>query len=350
MIIGSQTSGSRPNAPSPAPGDLASRSILVIDDEEPIRRLLAKILNGEGYQVHLAGSAKEALACLTQHRVALLLVDVNLPDLDGISLLQQVFEADSSILGLVMTGCGNIDMAVRAMKAGASDFLTKPFQMDLVRHAVKQLLELHRLRHENTVLKHAMLRSGNIRLTRMPLTDFGSPHQGMSADGDTEYRKGVADGERLASERVAAARRQEQELMAAAIDRLDMSWRQVHQTIEQDIAGLAFGIAHKVLRDAVAERPELVVAQVQAALGHVQERGVVKICVHPMDLPLLEAARQALIDRQDGVLSIKLEADPSIQRGGCLVHTPSRLIDATLETQLLRIGEALRQRTANEAH
>jgi flagellar biosynthesis/type III secretory pathway protein FliH len=113
---------------------------------------------------------------------------------------------------------------------------------------------------------------------------------------------------------------------------------------------LAFGIAQKVLRDAVAERPELILAQVQAALAHVPEGGFIKICVHPLDLPLLEPARQALSQRADRALTIKIEADAAIARGGCFIHTPSRLVDATLETQLLRIGEALRRRSTDEAH
>jgi flagellar biosynthesis/type III secretory pathway protein FliH len=77
---------------------------------------------------------------------------------------------------------------------------------------------------------------------------------------------------------------------------------------------------------------------------------LVKICVNPLDLPQLEAARRALAERADGALSIKLEGDPSILRGGCRVHTSSRLVDASLETQLLRIGEALRERESGETH
>jgi flagellar biosynthesis/type III secretory pathway protein FliH len=64
----------------------------------------------------------------------------------------------------------------------------------------------------------------------------------------------------------------------------------------------------------------------------------------------LEPARQALSQRADRALTIKIEADAAIARGGCFIHTPSRLVDATLETQLLRIGEALRRRSTDEAH
>jgi FixJ family two-component response regulator/flagellar biosynthesis/type III secretory pathway protein FliH len=336
-----------PQRPSPA---FASKSILIVDDDEAVRQLLATLLQSDGFNVLQAGTADEALAGLAKHPVALLMIDVRLPDMDGIALLQRMLEIDGGMLGLVITGHGNIDVAVRAMKAGASDFLSKPFQNELVRHTVTRLMELHRLRQENSVLKHAIIRSGNLRLTRMALTDFGMKDAKSGPDTAAEYQRGLADGERLAFERMAAARRQEQELITAVVGRLEAIEGRLHETIEQDVASLAFGIAQKVLRDAVAERPELILAQVQAALAHVPEGGFIKICVHPLDLPLLEPARQALSQRADRALTIKIEADAAIARGGCLIHTPSRLVDATLETQLLRIGEALRRRSTDEAH
>jgi flagellar biosynthesis/type III secretory pathway protein FliH len=287
---------------------------------------------------------------LARQHVALLIVDVQLPDMDGIALLQRVFETNRAILGVVITGYGNIDMAVRAMKAGASDFLAKPFEMELVRHAVTRLMELYRLRQENTVLKHAIIRTGHVRLTRPPMTDFGMTKQKSHSDAEQEYRRGLAEGEQRAAAQLAAARRQEQTLVAAVVERLEGSWRQLQHQAEEDVASLAFAIAQKVLREAVEERPELVTAQVRAALEHVQEKGLVRVCVHPLDLPLLEAARPALCNGLDATLSIKLEADPAIQRGGCLIHTPSRLIDAQLDQQLLRIGEAIRQRESGETH
>ncbi|HEX2055454.1 MAG TPA: response regulator [Nitrospiraceae bacterium] len=352
MKTGLRAAGSasaRPASQPPVPA-FASKGILMVDDDEAVRKFLIELLRPDGFQIFQAGTAKEALACLARHPVALLMVDVQLPDMDGIALLQRMLEIDSGMLGLVITGHGNVDVAVRAMKAGASDFLGKPFQNDLVRHTVARLMELHRLRQENSVLKHAIIRSGNIRLTRMALTDFGMQDVKNGQDSVAEYQRGLADGERLAFERLAAARRQEQDLVKAVVGRLEGIESRLHEAIEEEVASLAFAIAQKVLREAVAERPDLILAQVKAALGHVPERGVVRICVHPLDLPLLEPARQALAERADGALLIKIEGDPSIARGGCLVHTPSRLVDATLDTQLLRIGEALRRREMDETH
>jgi flagellar assembly protein FliH len=344
---GSASARAVPQRPGP---ELSTKSILLVDDDEAVRRLLIDLLHSNGFHILQAGTANEALVCLARHPVALLMIDVQLPDMDGISLLQRMLEIDGGMLGLVITGHGNIDVAVRAMKAGASDFLSKPFQNDLVRHTVTRLMELHRLRQENSVLKHAIIRSGNLRLTRMALTDFGMKETKGDPETAAEYQRGLADGERLAFDRLAEARRQEQELVKTVVDRLEGIKSRLQQTIEQDVASLAFGIAQKVLCDAVAERPELVLAQVQAALGHVPERGLIKICVHPLDVPLLEPARQALCERAEQALTIKIEGDASIARGGCVIHTPSRLVDATLETQLLRIGEALRRRNTDETH
>ena len=344
---GSASVRAAPHRPAP---ELSAKSILLVDDDEAVRCLLTDLLHADGFHVLQAGTANEALACLSRHPVALLMIDVQLPDMDGIALLQRMLEIDGGMLGLVITGYGNIDVAVRAMKAGASDFLAKPFQNDLVRHTVTRLMELHRLRQENSVLKHAIIRSGNLRLTRMALTDFGMKEAKSGQETAADYQRGLAEGERLAFERVAAARRQEQELVKTVVDRLDAIGGRLHESIEQDVASLAFGIAQKVLRDAVAERPDLILTQVQAAFAHVPERGAIRICVHPLDVPLLEPARQALCERAEPALTIKIEGDASIARGGCLIHTPSRLVDATLETQLLRIGEALRRRNTDEAH
>ena len=108
-------------------------------------------------------------------------------------------------------------------------------------------------------------------------------------------------------------------------------------------------IAHKVVRDVVTEKRDLIVTQVRTALAHLHESGLVRVRVHPSDLTVLESARTALSQTPHGLLTLKFETDPSISPGGCLVQAQSLLIDATLDTQLLRLGEALRKRDAGEA-
>jgi flagellar biosynthesis/type III secretory pathway protein FliH len=108
-------------------------------------------------------------------------------------------------------------------------------------------------------------------------------------------------------------------------------------------------IAQKVVRDAATEKRDLIIAQAKAALGHLHESGLVRVRVHPSDLPYVEPARATLSQTSHGLLTVKFEGDAGISPGGCLVQTASLLIDATLESQLLRLGEALRKREAGEA-
>ena len=137
--------------------------------------------------------------------------------------------------------------------------------------------------------------------------------------------------------------------MTALMAQLEHTWGGLHETVEEEVTSLAFTIAQKVLRDVATETREVIVAQVRAALAHLHESGLVRIRVHPSDLAVLESSRAALSQTPHGLLSLKFESDPSISPGGCLVHAASLLVDATLDTQLLRLGEALRKRETGEA-
>ena len=336
-------------ASAPSDKELAPRAVLIVDDEPSICLLLAEMLQSTGHPVLTAGSVTEALTLIKAHPVAVLIVDVQLAGTDGIGFLQQALDVDNRLLGIVMTGHGNIELAVRAMKSGAADFLTKPLEVEIVRLAVSRLLELYRLRQENTVLTRTLIRSGNIQLRTVPLADFSRGNRPFGTDDATEFERGVAEGEKRATERVAALRQREQALVSSLTAQLEASWRNLHDTVEEEVASLSFMIAQKVLRELVTEKREVIVTQVRTALTHLHESGLVRIRVHPSDLPLLEASRAALSQTPHGVLTLKFEIDPGISPGGCLVQAQSLLIDATLDTQLLRLGEALRKRDAGEA-
>jgi DNA-binding response OmpR family regulator len=340
-----------PSAPSPpaAPDkELSPRSVLIVDDEPSICALLAEMLRTAGHPVLTASSADEALSQLHARPIAVLLVDVQLATTDGIDFLERALKVDSRIMSIVMTGHGNIELAVRAMKAGAADFLTKPFQIDLVRVAVSRLLELYRLRQDNTLLTRSLIRAGNIQLRTVPLADFSRGNRLFGTDDVTEFERGVAEGEKRVTEQVSSLRQKEQALVAGLMAQLEDTWRGLHETVEEEIASLAFQIAQKVLREFVTDAREVIVAQVRAALAHLHESGLVRIRVHPSDLPILESSRHALSQTPHGLLNLKFETDPSISPGGCLVHASSLLIDATLDQQLLRLGEALRKRESGE--
>jgi len=335
--------------PAPRAAWQRDAAILVVDDEVSIRELLVTLLQSDGYRVRAVGSAREALLALKSAPASLMITDVKLPDQDGIGLLQQACELDRRMIGVVMTGYGSVDLAVQAMKAGAAEFLMKPFQCDVVLLTVKRLLELYRLRVENSVLKQAVVRAGGMRLHDLALTDFGTGHPFLNTNGPSDYDQGIAEGERRAHEREAAAHRQEQTLFANAVHQLDEVWRSLSQTMEADVTALAFSLARRILQDTVAERQDAVTVQLKAALATIRESGVVTVQTHPSDVSSLEAARPALCRDRGPGLTLHIESDASLPRGSCVVTTTNRLVDASLDAQLLRLGEALQKRGRSAA-
>lgn len=124
--------------------------ILVVDDEADIRALIAGVLEDEGYQPRTAADSDEALAAIAERRPALLILDIWLQGsrLDGLELLDKVKEKDPGLPVLIISGHGNLDTAVSAIKRGAWDFIEKPFQADQLLMAVARATETERLRRE----------------------------------------------------------------------------------------------------------------------------------------------------------------------------------------------------------
>src|SRR5262245_3332320 len=225
---------------SGGPSGRRESAILVVDDEEAVRELLVRLLQSAGHRVRAVASAREAHAALQESPVSLLITDVKLPDQDGIALLQQACDLDHRMMGLVMTGYGTVDLAVQAMKAGAAEFLMKPFENEALQRTVNRLLDLYHLRSENTVLKQAVIRASRVRCRSLALTDFDTGHRFVGDQTISDYDQGIEEGERRAGARVAAAREQEQLLLANAVRRFDEMWASLHQTVEDDVTALAF--------------------------------------------------------------------------------------------------------------
>lgn len=129
--------------------------ILVVDDEEDIRELVAGVLEDEGYETRSAASAEAALEALAARRPSLVLLDVWLQGsgMDGLGVLEEIKKRDASIPVLMISGHGNIDTAVAAIRMGAADFIEKPFEADRLLHLVARATETERLRRENEVLR-----------------------------------------------------------------------------------------------------------------------------------------------------------------------------------------------------
>jgi two-component system response regulator FixJ len=116
--------------------DLTSR-ILIVDDEAPIRALLGEHLQMVGYQVMLAANGSAALETLAAGEFDLVLTDVRMPGMTGLELLRELGAKQASLPTIVITGHGDISLAVEAMKAGAVDFIEKPFEEEAILRAVR---------------------------------------------------------------------------------------------------------------------------------------------------------------------------------------------------------------------
>src|ERR1043166_4923297 len=131
-------------------------SILVIDDESEIREGLEMLLSSEGYGVYSAETGESGLARLEERPFDLLLLDVSLPDRNGLDLLKDVRRRDPNLPIVLITAYGSIDMARAAFKNGAMDYITKPWSNDELLAQVAQAVESRRLREENVQLKRAL--------------------------------------------------------------------------------------------------------------------------------------------------------------------------------------------------
>src|SRR5580700_4877489 len=131
-------------------------SILVVDDEVEIREGLEALLTSESFQVTLAETGEAGLRQLEDHPFDLMLLDVSLPDRNGLELLREIRRRDPQLAIILITAYGSIDMARAAFKGGAQDFITKPWSNDELVAQVSVAIEGRRLRDENVQLKRAL--------------------------------------------------------------------------------------------------------------------------------------------------------------------------------------------------
>ena len=130
--------------------------ILVVDDERSMRELLAIVLRREGYEVLLAENGRSAVNLLEREPVDLLISDIKMPDLSGVEVLRAAKKIDQDILGIMITAFASTDTAVEAMRLGACDYLSKPFDIDLLKMKVREKIDNRQLRQENLLLKRTL--------------------------------------------------------------------------------------------------------------------------------------------------------------------------------------------------
>ena len=112
---------------------MSAEKILIVDDEAGMQRLLARILDRQGYETLTVGSAKEALQLINSDSFDLVLTDIQMPGMNGLELLREIKAFDPSLPIIVVTAYGTVESAVEALRAGAYDYITKPFETDEIR-------------------------------------------------------------------------------------------------------------------------------------------------------------------------------------------------------------------------
>jgi two-component system response regulator PilR (NtrC family) len=142
--------------PSPVATDHPPSKILVVDDERSMRELLAIVLRREGHDVKLAESGRAAVALLEREPVDLLISDIKMPDMSGVDVLRAAKRLDADVIGIMITAFASTDTAVEALRMGAYDYLSKPFDVDELKIVVRNALERTQLRQENVLLKRAL--------------------------------------------------------------------------------------------------------------------------------------------------------------------------------------------------
>ncbi|HYE26190.1 MAG TPA: sigma-54 dependent transcriptional regulator [Clostridia bacterium] len=143
--------------------------VLVVDDEVGIRQSLSGVLEDEGYRVSAAETGEQALAMISDHHYDVVLLDIWLPGIDGLEVLEAVKSVDERPEVVMISGHGTIETAVRATKLGAFDFLEKPLSVDKTLIVVKNAAEARKLRSENSDLKRQVLQPGVIVGDSIPM-------------------------------------------------------------------------------------------------------------------------------------------------------------------------------------
>jgi DNA-binding NtrC family response regulator len=129
------------------------KHLLIVDDEQALREAIAERLADHGFLVEQAASGEQALQRLAEFAFDILITDLRLPGIDGGKVIDAALERYPEIIAIVITGYGTVKDAVEAIKQGAADFITKPFQFDALLHVLRSALEQRRLKSENAYLR-----------------------------------------------------------------------------------------------------------------------------------------------------------------------------------------------------
>ncbi|RKZ30467.1 sigma-54-dependent Fis family transcriptional regulator [bacterium] len=134
--------------------------ILVVDDEESMREFLDIMLSKEGYLVETADCYNRAIEIMSREKFDVVISDIKMPDISGIDLLKEIHSIDPETTAIMITAYASLDSAVQALREGAFDYITKPFEVSQIKFAVSRALENKRLREENRILREQIRTGG----------------------------------------------------------------------------------------------------------------------------------------------------------------------------------------------
>ena len=273
-------------------------NILIVEDHDRLREQLGQLYEQEGYRVTTAASGEEALQMLAEQKFALVVSDVKMPGLDGFELARQVREKYPDTDIILITAFGNIRQAVDAMKLGASDYITKPFQPEVIRIVSEKLFEKRRLLEEVRELRQKVMEEHNLEniLSKSPkmfkvfelIRALGETDSGVMITGETGTGK---------------------ELVARAIHNL--SRRKGRQFVaincgafpENLLESELFGYEKGAFTGAVLSRA----GKIEAADGGTLFLDEIETMPAPMQVALLRVLQEKEVERLGGNRKIKVD-------------------------------------------
>lgn len=128
--------------------------LLIVEDDDVIRKTLSEVFSKKGFRVLSADKGKDAIEFVKAHKVDITLLDLKLPDMNGLAVLKNMHEIDESIMAIVVTAYPEVKTAISAIKAGAYDYINKPFELEELKLLVDKALETKRLKSEVEVLRY----------------------------------------------------------------------------------------------------------------------------------------------------------------------------------------------------
>jgi signal transduction histidine kinase len=267
------------SAQASEPGEIERRPrLLIVDDEALLMRSLCETLRDQGYETTGFVAPKSALAALEQQRFDLMLADLSMPGLDGISLLREALAIDPLLVGIIMTGEGTIGTAVEAMRMGAYDYILKPFKLSTVLPVVQRGLALRELRAHNADLERRLreradeLEIANRELdafTRSASHDLRTPLASIVTLSDLLERSIGGALPAKASEWLGLIRAQSERTVTLLDDlmRLSRLGRQALALSDVDVAALAREVMQELLSRDPGRDVDVSIAPMPAAIA-----------------------------------------------------------------------------------